>query len=492
MDEQADVSPQNPEGERGSDEAGTRLQEQVGEVCRLLEKHRLLEEVARRQETPKSALLERMQHRQNLAELHRRLRFLHPADLAQLVESLPMDDRLLVWGELPPALAGPALVEVSAGVREALIEHSDRGALVALLRELDADDLRYLAESLPDDLVDEVSALLDAKDRSWMEQSRAYAENSAARLMVQDEIGLRERQTAGEAIALIKARGQVPAHTDRLFVSDSRNILIGAVPLSALLIADPGREVTEIMDADLRRFHPYDDAEEVAKAFERYDLLSAPIVDDRGKLIGRISADAVMDVIRTSSGNDVLALAGLRKAEDLFAPVWDSARNRWPWLVVNLATAFIASRVIGAFESTIQQLVALATLMPIVASIGGNTGNQTVALVVRGLALDQIRAASALHLVRKELIVSLLNGLLWGTVIGVIAGLIYSSTALALVMASAILLNLIIAALVGVFVPLLLDRSGRDPAQGSSVMLTFVTDGMGFFLFLGLARAFLL
>ncbi len=422
MDEQADLSPQSPEGEPGSAEAGTRLQEQVGEVRRLLEKHRLLEEVARRQETPKSALLERMQHRQNLAELHRRLRVLHPADLAQLVESLPMDDRLLVWRELPPALAGPALVEVSAGVREALIEHSDRVSLVALLRELDADDLRYLAESLPDDLVDEVSALLDATDRSWMEQSRAYAENSAARLMVQDEIGLRERQTAGEAIALIRARGRVPAHTDRLFVSDSRNVLIGAVPLSALLIADPGLEVTAIMDTDLRRFRPYDDAEEVAKAFERYDLLSAPIVDDRGKLIGRITADAVMDFIRTSSGNDVLALAGLRKAEDLFAPVWDSARNRWPWLVVNLATAFIASRVIGAFESTIQQLVALATLMPIVASIGGNTGNQTVALVVRGLALDQIRAASALHLVRKELIVSLLNGLLWGTVIGLFAG----------------------------------------------------------------------
>jgi magnesium transporter len=269
-------------------------------------------------------------------------------------------------------------------------------------------------------------------------------------------------------------------------------VLIGAIPLGALLVAEADREVTSIMDADIRRFHPYDDAEEVAKAFERYDLLSAPIVDDRGKLIGRISADAVMDFIRTSSGNDVLALAGLRKAEDLFAPVWDSARNRWPWLAVNLATAFVASRVIGAFESTIQQLVALATLMPIVASIGGNTGNQTVALVVRGLALDQIRTTSAWHLLRKELIVSVLNGLLWGTVVGLIAGAIYASAALAVVMAGAIVLNLIIAALVGVFVPLLLERSGRDPAQGSSVMLTFVTDGMGFFLFLGLARLFLL
>jgi magnesium transporter len=470
----------------------TRLQESIVEVHRLLEKHRLLETVARRQDTPRSALLEHMQHRQNLAELHRRLKGLHPADIAHILESLPVDDRLVVWRELVPGQAAAALVEVSRGVRESIIEHADRTALVAVLRELDADDLRYLAESLSDDLVDEVSALLDARDRSWMEESLAFAEGSAARLMTQDVLSLRESQDASQAIEIIRRRGELPAQTDRLFVVDSRNVLIGAVPLGALLIAQPTVEVTSVMDPDIRRFHPYDDAEEVAKAFERYDLLSAPIVDDRGKLIGRVTADAVMDFIRTSSANEVLALAGLRKAEDLFAPVLDSARNRWPWLAVNLATAFLASRVIGAFEGTIEQLVALAALMPIVASIGGNTGNQTVALVVRGLALDKITASSTWHLLRKELTVAVLNGLLWGTVIGLVAGLIYSSAALALVMTSAVLLNLIVAALVGVIVPMVLDRAGRDPAQGSSVMLTFVTDGMGFFLFLGLARAFLI
>jgi magnesium transporter len=470
----------------------TRLQESTVEVRRLLEKHRLLETVARRQETPRSALLEHMQHRQNLAELHRRLKALHPADIAHILESLPVDDRLVVWRELVPGQAAAALVEVSRGVRESIIEHAERTALVAVLRELDADDLRYLAESLADDLVDEVSALLDARDRSWMEESLAFAESSAARLMTQDVLSLRESQTASQAIEIIRRRGRVPAQTDRLFVVDSRNVLIGAVPLGSLLIAQPTAEITSVMDPDIRRFHPYDDAEEVAKAFERYDLLSAPIVDDRGKLIGRVTADAVMDFIRTSSANEVLALAGLRKAEDLFAPVLDSARNRWPWLAVNLATAFLASRVIGAFEGTIEQLVALAALMPIVASIGGNTGNQTVALVVRGLALDKITVSSTWHLLRKELTVAVLNGLLWGTVIGLVSGLIYSSSALALVMTSAVLLNLIVAALVGVIVPMVLDRAGRDPAQGSSVMLTFVTDGMGFFLFLGLARAFLI
>jgi magnesium transporter len=474
------------------DPLGTRLEESVAEVHRLLDKHRMLETMARRQDTPKSALLEQMQHRQNLVELHRRLRSLHPADVAHILESLPIDDRLVVWRELGTAQAGRALTEVSRGVRESIVELAERRTVIAALRELDADDLRYLAESLPDDFVDEVSALLGAQDRSWMEQSRAYADGSAARLMTQDALTLREAQSAADAVVTIRGRGPLPAHTDRLFVIDSRNVLIGAVSLGALLLAEPAAPVTTLMEPDIRRFHPYDDAEEVAKAFERYDLLSAPIVDDRGKLIGRVTADAVMDFIRASSANEVLALAGLRKAEDLFAPVLDSARNRWPWLAVNVATAFVASRVIGAFEHTIQQLVALAALMPIVASIGGNTGNQTVALVVRGLALDQVTTASAWHLVRKELVVSLLNGLLWGTIIGLFAAIVYRSLSLGVVMTSAILLNLVIAALVGVFVPLALDRAGRDPAQGSSVMLTFVTDGMGFFLFLALATAFLI
>ncbi len=469
-----------------------RLEEVVAEVDRLLERHRLLEAVARRQDTPRSALLEEMQHRQNLVELHRRLKTLHPADLGHILESLPISDRLVVWGELSPNLAGQALTEVSPGVRESLIEHTSREALVGMLRELDADDLRYLSESVPADVVDEVSGLLDARDRSWVEQTRAYDDGSAARLMMQDVLVLRDSQTVADAVAFLRRRGGLPAQTDRLFVVDSRNILIGSVGLGALIIADAGVGVTSVMDGDVRRFRPYDDAHEVAKAFERYDLLSAPIVDDRGKLIGRVTADAVMDFIRSSAGDDVLALAGVRKAEDLFAPAVDSARNRWPWLAVNLATAFIASRVIGAFEGTIQQLVALAALMPIVASIGGNTGNQTVALVVRGLALGQITANSAWHLLRKELLVAFLNGALWGTIVGLFATIVYRSMPLGLVMMSAVLINLIIAAIIGVSVPLVLHRLDRDPAQGSSVMLTFVTDSMGFFLFLGLANAFLI
>jgi magnesium transporter len=233
---------------------------------------------------------------------------------------------------------------------------------------------------------------------------------------------------------------------------------------------------------------PEDPAARAVTAFERYNLLSAPVVNERGKLIGRLTVDAVMDFIRTTADNEALAMAGLRGAEDLFAPAWEAARNRAPWLVVNLVTAFVATRFIGLFEGTIQNLVALATLMPIVASVGGNTGNQTVALVIRGLAFQQITQASLPHMMRKELMISLLNGLLWGGLAGIVAGVLYGHLWIGAVMAGAVLLNLIIAATAGVTVPMFLERAGRDPAQGASVLLTFITDSMGFLLFLGLAR----
>jgi magnesium transporter len=469
-----------------------RLEQQIAEVQQLLARHRLLESVARRQQTPRSALLEEMQRRQNLVELNMRLRALHPADVAHLLESVPQTDRAVVWEQITLPSAGAALVEVNPALRESLIEITPADRLRTVLLELDTDDLRYLSESLPDAIFREVAASLDAKDRSWVEQSQSFPEGTAARLMTQDVLSLHGDQTAAEAVSLVRGLGELPTHTDRLFVVDPRNILVGAVPLGVLLIADAASPISTVMETELRRFHPDDSAEQVATAFERYDLLSAPVVDDRGKLIGRVTADSVMDFIRASSANEVLGLAGLREAEDLFAPVLDSARNRWPWLAVNLGTAFIASQVIGMFEGTIAQLVPLAALMPIVASIGGNTGNQTVALVVRGLALDQLRIGNARHLLRKELTVGLLNGVLWGTTVGLFATVVYHSAALGLVMTSALLLNLLLAAIVGVVVPLVLSQAGRDPAQGSSVMLTFATDSMGFFLFLGLAELFLI
>ena len=241
------------------------------------------------------------------------------------------------------------------------------------------------------------------------------------------------------------------------------------------------------MLTNVAAFTPDQPATDAAQAFERYDLVSAPVVDDLGKLIGRLRIDAVLDFVRVAADQDALVRAGLRGAEDLFATVRQSFRNRWPWLCLNLGTAFVASRVIGWFEEEIVRIAALAALMPIVASLGGNTGNQTVALVTRALALDQLRG-SRLRLVRKELAVGAVNGLLWGGVLGILALALYHSAPLGAVMMTAVVLNLLVAAVAGIAVPLALHRLGRDPAHGSSVVLTFVTDGMGFLLFLGLAR----
>jgi magnesium transporter len=257
------------------------------------------------------------------------------------------------------------------------------------------------------------------------------------------------------------------------------------------VVASPAVTVDDIMERDPLAFKPTDTAAHAARAFERYDLVSLPVVNDRGKLVGRLTVDAVVDFIRVSADKDALAMAGLRGAEDLFASIWESARNRSPWLFVNLLTAFIATRFIGIFEPTIQGLVSLATLMPIVASIGGNTGNQTIALVIRGLAFEQLTDDTRRHLLKKEMAVSLVNGVMCGGMAGLTAALVYQRAALGVVMMAAIVLNLLIAAVVGVIVPLRLQRLGRDPAQGASVLLTFVTDSMGFFVFLGLAWMYL-
>ena len=249
--------------------------------------------------------------------------------------------------------------------------------------------------------------------------------------------------------------------------------------------------VSAVMAPDVNTFHPNDDAYEAAQAFERYDLVTAPVVDAGGHLLGRITIDAMVDVIREQSESEVLSRGGLREEEDIFASVWKSLRNRWAWLALNLMTAFIASRVISVFEGSIRELVALAALMPIVAGIGGNSGNQTITMIVRALALKQISIASARRLWRKELIVALLNGVVWGGVIGVAAWLLYDNWSLGLVMTAAMALNLLLAAFCGVGIPMLMTRFGRDPAIGSSVLITAMTDSGGFFIFLGLATIFL-
>jgi magnesium transporter len=300
-----------------------------------------------------------------------------------------------------------------------------------------------------------------------------------------------ERKVVSDLLHDLRERGALPPQTDHVFVVDARHVLRGVIALPVLLVQPPSTPVVGLADAEFVSFRASDAAQSAVNTFERYDLVSAPVVDDRGKLIGRLTVDAVMDVLRDASNLQALRTAGLNQDEDLFASLWDSARNRWPWLAINLVTAFITSRVIGQFEHIIVQLAALAALMPIVASIGGNTGNQTMALVIRSLATDQPQPNRARRMVNKELTIGVVNGLAWGLLVGLFAVLMYSRWSLGLVMTGAVLLNLVVAAIAGVLIPLGLQATGRDPAHGASVLLTFVTDGMGFFLFLGLARVFL-
>jgi len=300
-----------------------------------------------------------------------------------------------------------------------------------------------------------------------------------------------ETDTLKEAAKKLRSLEELPIHNDTLFVVDRRGILRGILSLQSLLLNEPKRPIHEIMETDIILFSPQDAAAEASQAFERYDLVSAPVINERGKLVGRLTVDVVMDYIRDEATEDVLNMAGITAEEDLFAPVLKSARNRALWLAINLVAAFFISRIIGLFEATITQLVSLAVLMPIVASLGGNSGNQTAALIIRGMTLGQINTQNTAYLIRKELGVSTLNGFILGTVVGIFSFVFYKSMALALVIAVAMLLTLIVAAMLGLAVPIFLHRIGRDPALGASVITTATVDSVGFFIFLGLASLFL-
>jgi len=285
---------------------------------------------------------------------------------------------------------------------------------------------------------------------------------------------------------------ELPVHNDKVFVTDRRGILTGALSLQNILLANPEDIVEDVMAYEVVKFSPDDDAIDAADAFERYDLASAPVVNDRGKIIGRLTVDVIVEYIREHSSDDMINMAGVHEQEDIFAPILDSAKNRGTWLLINLFSAFISATIIGMFEATISQIVALAALMPIVASVGGNSGNQTTALVIRGLSMNRIHEHSFITLLRKEISINLLNGLALGICVGLFAFLIYHNWQLSVVIAVALCLTLIIAAILGLSMPLLLQKFGRDPALGSSVLQTATTDSTAFVIFLGLASLFLI
>jgi magnesium transporter len=429
---------------------------------------------------------------EHVVQLRAKLDLLHPADVAYLLEALPLEERLGIWDLVKADRDGEILLEVSDAVRETLIASMDSKELIAAAETLEADEIADIAADLPAEVMEEVVRSLPAEERERLRAALSYPEGSVGALMDFDHITVREDVTLEAATRYLRRLDELPDHTDQLFVVDRSDKLKGSLPLGRLIVSDLDLEVSRVVVAESVRFYPEDRAEDAAGAFERYDLVSAPVVGPAGELIGRVTIDNVVDYIRQRSAESQLAEAGLQQEEDVFAPVLNSFKNRWAWLAVNLVTAFIASRVIGMFEESIAQLVALAALMPIVAGIGGNSGNQTITMIVRAMALGQIRGETWRKLFAKELGVALLNGVIWGTLLGLMAYAFYGNVALSGVLALAMILNLVLAALMGVAIPWVRQRFGKDPAVGSSVLITACTDSGGFFIFLGLATIFLL
>jgi len=417
---------------------------------------------------------------------------LHPVDTARLLESLTPEQRPAIWAEQSNADRGEILVEVSDGVREDLLQGMDNPELVNAIRDLDIDDIADLIPDLPDDVLADVLFTVDKEARAGLDEVLSYPEDTAGGLMNVDAVAVRENITTRVVIRYLRLKGEIPENTDKLFVVDRKGRLMGVLPVTLLLTSPADERVGRLVDREPISFRAMEPQDNVTGAFEKYNLVSAAVVDEQDRLLGRITIDDVVDVIRENADQSLMARAGLIDDEDIFAPVTKSAKSRALWLGVNLITAISASWVIGQFEETIEKLVALAVLMPIVASMGGNAGTQTLTIVIRGLSVGTISQANAWRVLKKELLVGSLNGLIWAFAVAVVATVWYHDYGLGIIIAMAMVINLIVSALAGVGLPLLLQRLGIDPALAGGVALTTLTDVVGFFALLSLAAVFLM
>ncbi|WP_437890105.1 magnesium transporter [Phytobacter sp. V91] len=428
----------------------------------------------------------------DISEVQALVAHLPPPDLADTLEGLPVDARHALWRIVGDEKRGKILFEASESVWEDLIDEMSDKALLDTLETLDIDEQIWLVQHLPRNLTGRLLATLPAKERSRVLQVMRYDEDCVGAIMEFEVITVRPDVTLETVQRYLRQLGRMPENTDKLFVAGRDDILVGELGLQTILLNASDRRVEEVMNTEPVVFSPHENAQVAARTFERDNLISAAVVEADGKLLGRLTIDEIVDVVYEETDNDLRRMGGLSSEEDVFAPVTRAVKNRWAWLAINLCTAFIASRVIDGFEHTISQLVALASLMPIVAGIGGNTGNQTITMIVRALALQTITAGNFRFLILREVGVALINGLVWGGIMGGVTWLLYDDIALGGVMTLAMILNLLVAALMGVLIPMTMMRFGRDPAVGSSVLITAITDTGGFFIFLGLATIFLL
>ncbi|MDW7746711.1 magnesium transporter [Halomonas sp.] len=417
---------------------------------------------------------------------------LEPAEVALLLESLPPAARIKLWERVPGEVDGEVLLHVHDEVRSTLLDDMDHAEIVAATSGLDTTDLAEIFEDLPQQVAEDMLRSMDELQRSRLQETLSFEEDSAGRLMRTDTIAVRADVSLETVKRFLRWKEVVPDNTHALMVVDRNGFFVGALPLARLVANDPEMAVADLMDRDVDSIQVTMHSREVATLFQTHDLASAPVVDEEGLLLGRIVIDDIVDVIRENSEQALMNMAGLDEEEDLFAPVMPSAKRRAVWLGINLVTAFLAAWVIGRFEDALDKIVALAVLMPIVASMGGIAGSQTLTLAIRGLALGQISRTNSSWLLRKEIGIAALNGVLWSLVVAVLAVLWFGSIAIGVIIAAALVINMLAAGIAGIVIPLMLKRSGIDPALSGSVILTTVTDVVGFMAFLGLATLFLL
>ena len=419
------------------------------------------------------------------------LNALHPAEIGNLLEALPHSQRIIVWNMLDE-VDGEILLNVGEEVRSGLIKLMDSEALVAATEGLEIDDLADLLVDLPHTVTQQALSSMDHQDRQRLEAVLSYDENTAGGLMNTDTVTVRGDVTLDVVLRYLRTRGTLPDGTDSLFVVDRYGYYMGTLPLSKVLTSKPTKLVRDALHGTVRAFEANTDASIVARSFEDLDLVSAAVVDEHNKLIGRITVDDVVDVIREEAEHSVFSMAGLSEEADLFGPVFTSAQRRTIWLGVNLLTAFLAAWVISLFQLTLEKIIVLAILIPVVASMGGIAGSQTLTLVIRGLALGQIGRSNSKLLLLKELAVGVLNGITWAVIVAPVVVLWFKDFRMGGVIAAATMANLICAALAGVSIPVILRFLKIDPALAGGVILTTITDVIGIFAFLGLATWLLL
>jgi magnesium transporter len=412
---------------------------------------------------------------------------LRPSEIAQVLEGSRPTTRRVIWQLLEEEDRNHVLQHLGDEVRADFLEAMDTAQLVAAADDMDTDDFADILQQLPKTISEQVLASLDASDRARVEAVLPFPEDSAGGLMNTDSITVRPRHTLELVLRYLRLRKELPPGTDALIVVNSEDQYLGMLPLAKVLTSDPSVTVREIMDNDAPTMSVDQPDTEVARAFSEFDLISAAVVDNEGRLLGRITIDDVVDVIIEDAEEAVLGPAGLDVDEDTFAPVHRAVRRRAIWLGVNLLTAFAAAAVINVFEETIIKVVALAVLMPVVASMGGIAGTQTLTLVIRGQALGQLNRRNMLWMINREFVIAALNGLLWATLVAIAAALLFDDVTLGWVIATAMIITILVAAVAGSLLPGLLRKLGIDPAIAGGVVLTTITDVVGFFAFLGLA-----